>query len=276
LIGNARLQDADSRTALQKVLVKCEPQLKAMRARAERNRSLVMTIGLENPAPISLRSFVGLDGLIGEGLDPESGAAIRVSYMQFLKDPTLHLRYSAVLLGAPGLGKTPLAKATCCALAKAYQGVHYQTAPEKCYYLMGNTVDMLKEFNQGQVWKQWVPLLLDEFEGTDTRQQGILGENSMKVLTDVTNGGSMRCRYHDVSIPPMCARLFTSNMPSSAGWMAHMDIDEMHGRAIRKRCLFFVVRASVMPMELRNSAAASSGIEVTSAMRAAIESALDD
>jgi hypothetical protein len=196
--------------------------------------------------------------------------------MQFLQEPTLHLRYSAVLLGAPGLGKTPLARATCCALAKAYQGLHYQTEPEKCYYLLGNTADMLKEFNQGQVWKSYVPLLLDEFEGTDIRQQGILGENSMKVLTDVMNGGSMRCRYHDVAIPPMCARLFTSNMPSAERWMAHLDVDESHGRAIRKRCLFFVIRASVMPMDLRNSAAAASGIEVTAAMRAALEAVMED
>jgi hypothetical protein len=140
---------------------------------------------------------------------------------------------------------------------------------------MGNTVDMLKEFNQGQVWKQWVPLLLDEFEGSDTRQQGILGENSMKVLTDVMNGGSMRCRYHDVVIPPMCPRLFTSNMPSAERWMNHLDIEEMHSRAIRKRVLFFVLRSSVMPLELR-TAAASSGIEVTAAMRAALAAVMED
>jgi hypothetical protein len=213
--------------------------------------------------------------LVGEGLNPESGEVIRVSYRQYLQEPELHLKYSAVLLGAPGLGKTPLAKATCCALAKAYQGLHYGTEADKAYYLMGNTVDMLKEFNQGGVWKAWVPLLLDEFESTDIRQQGLLGENSMKVLTDPCSGGSVRARYHDIVIPPMCARVFTSNMPSAERWMAHMDIDESHGRAIRKRCLFFVIRRSVMPLDLRGSAA-SSGIEVTAAMRQALASAMED
>jgi hypothetical protein len=180
-----------------------------------------------------------------------------------------------VLRSLAGLGKTPLAKSTCCALAKAYQGHHYKTEPEKCYYLMGNTVDCLKEYNQGGVWKSWVPLLLDEFESTDIRQQGLLGENSMKMLTDPCSGGSVRARYHDIVVPPMCPRLFTSNMPSAERWLSHMDVDEMHSRAIRKRCLFFVMRANVMPMELRGPAA-TSGIEVTSAMRQGLAAVLED
>jgi hypothetical protein len=234
-----------------------------------------MTVGLENPPPIGLRRFVGLQLLRGEGLHPESGKVFSVTYQQYLEDPALHLKHSAVLLGPPGLGKTPLARSSCVYFAKAYQKLHYDTEADKAYYLMGNTVDMLKEFNQGQVWKSYVPLLLDEFDGTDTRQQGILGENSMKVLTDVSSGGSMRCRYHDVVIPPMCPRVFTSNSLTPERWLSHLDIDEAHGKAIRKRVLFFVVGGNVMPMDLRGAAATSS-IEVTQAMRAALQSAMDD
>jgi hypothetical protein len=234
-----------------------------------------MTVGLENPAPIGLRRFVGLQLLRGEGLDPESGRSFSVNYQQYLEDPALHLKHSAVLLGPAGFGKTPLAKSTCVYFAKAYQKLHYGTEADRAYYLMGNTVDMLKEFNQGQVWKSYVPLLLDEFDGTDTRQQGILGENSMKILTDVASGGSMRCRYHDVVIPSMCPRVFTSNSLTPERWLSHLDVDEAHGKAIRKRVLFFAVGGNVMPLDLRGRVS-NTGIEVTAAMRTALAEAMED
>jgi hypothetical protein len=246
-----------------------------MRARSERNLSLVRKVGGENPAAIGLRRFVGLELLRGTGLDPESGNGFAVSYKQYLEDPALHLKHAAVLLGPAGMGKTPLARSTCCYFAKAYQGLHYGVEASEAYYLMGNTVDMLKEFNQGGVWRAWTPLFLDEFEGADIRQQGLLGENSMKVLVDPGSGGSIRARYHDIVVPPNCPRVFASNLLEPEDWMAHLDIHETHGRAIRKRVLFFKVVRSVMPMELR-AAAASSGIEVTAAMRQALANAMDE
>jgi hypothetical protein len=233
-----------------------------------------MEVGSLSPAPIPLRDFVGLELLVGEGLDPITGQGFRVNFARFLRDPAFHLRYSAVLLGRAGLGKTPLARSFCTYAAVAYQGLHYGTPRERCYFLAGNTVDMLKEFNSGGVWRPWTPLFLDEFDASDTRQQGILGENSMKVLTDPHAGGSIRCRYHDVVVPPNCPRVFASNQPDSTAWLATLGVDETHAPAIRKRCLFFRVVRDLLPSALRG-AANSGGIEVTVAMTDALAASLD-
>jgi hypothetical protein len=264
-VGNARLVDAAERSKLQRVLVRCEAQLRAMRSRAERSRALIMEVGTLSPAPISLRDFVGLDMLVGEGLDPVTGMGFSVSFTRFLK---------AVLLGRAGLGKTPLAKSFCAYAAVAYQGLNYDTVRDKCYFLMGNTVDMLKEFNSGGVWRPWTPLFLDEFDASDTRQQGILGENSMKVLTDPLAGGSIRCRYHDVVVPPNCPRVFASNQSDASAWLAHLGVDETHSAAIRKRCPFFRVRSNLLPVALHGSQQ-DGGIEVTAAMTQALEAAMN-
>jgi hypothetical protein len=54
-----------------------------------------------------------------------------------------------------------------------------------------------------------------------------------------------------------------------------MDIDETHGKAIRKRVLFFGVGGNVMPMKCW-SETAHSAIEITPAMRMALADAMGD
>jgi hypothetical protein len=135
----------------------------------------------------------------------------------------------------------------------SYQSKFYGTPAEKCYYLQGNTVDMLKEFNQGGVLRSWTPIFLDEFEAADIRQQGLLGENSLKVLTDVWEGGSIRARYHDVVMPPRVPRVFAANVTSADEWLQGLGAHEQHRAAILKRVMFFHLTQSVMPADLRGA-----------------------
>jgi hypothetical protein len=271
-VGNARLVEAAERSALQSVLVKCESQLKAMRARSERARMLLREVGLENPRPIPLKDYVGLEFLVGTSIDPVSGRPVTANFAAFLRDPELHLRYSAVLLGRAGMGKTPLAISFCAYAAVAYQSHHYGTPAEKACFIVANTIDMLKECTTSGQWRPYTPLFLDEFEAADVRQQGLLGENSLKVLVDVMSGGTIRARYHDVAIPPACCRIFASNVGSSDEWLQHLGCHEEHRAAILKRTMFFQVRASVLPPALRG--ADQTAIEVTPGLRAALEAAM--
>jgi hypothetical protein len=271
-VGNARLIEAAERSPLQTVLVKCETQLKAMRARSERARMLLREVGLENPRPIPLKDYVGLEFLVGTSRDPTTGAPVTASFAAFLKQPELHLRYSAVLLGRAGLGKTPLAISFCSYAAVAYQGHHYGTPADKASFIVANTIDMLKECTTSGQWRPYTPLFLDEFEAADARQQGIVGENSLKILVDVQSGGTLRARYHDVAIPPACPRIFASNVGSVDEWLQHLGCHEEHRAAILKRTMFFHVRASVLPPALRGST--QTAIEITPGLRASLEAAL--
>jgi hypothetical protein len=271
-VGNARLVEAAERSGLQAVLVKCESQLRAMRARSERARMLLREVGLENPRPIPLKDFVGLEFLVGTSLDPVTGRPVTANFAAFLRDPELHLRYSAVLLGRAGMGKTPLAISYCSYAAIAYQGHHYGTSAEKATFIVANTIDMLKECTTSGQWKPYTPLFLDEFEAADAKQQGIVGENTLKVLVDVMSGGTLRARYHDVAIPPACPRIFASNVSTSDEWLQHLGCHQEHRAAILKRTMFFLVQSSVLPLALRG--AAPSAIEVTPGLRAALDAAL--
>ena len=244
-VGDARLKPEDQRTDLDRVLVRCETQLKQMRAKADRARCLIRELGDETPFPF--HEFVGLDALMGEAVDPRTSLPVTMSFSQFASSYKHNLKYSCCLLGRPGLGKTPLAQSLCHVLATAYQGNAYGTEPARCYYLQANTVDMLKEFNQGGVLRSYTPVFLDEFEAADVRQQGIMGENSLKVLTDVREGGTIRARYHDVLIPPRVPRVFAANVLSADAWFASIGAEEQHRMALRKRTLFFVLTQSVMP-----------------------------
>jgi hypothetical protein len=272
LVGNARLCSVESRTPLQRLLVKCEPQLKAMRARSERARMLLREVGLENPRPIPLKDFVGLSFLVGQSLDPVSGRAVTANFEAYLRQPELHLRYSAVLLGRAGLGKTPLAISFCAYAAAAYQGHHYGTPADKATFIVANTIDLLKECTTSGQWRPYTPLFLDEFEAGDARQQGILGENTLKVLVDVMSGGTLRARYHDVAIPAACPRIFASNVGSQDEWLQHLGCHPEHRAAILKRTMFFTVTSSVLPFALRGAEHAA--IEVTAGLRSALDAAL--
>jgi hypothetical protein len=271
-VGNARLVEAAERSALQTVLVKCESQLRAMRARNERARMLLREVGLENPRPIPLKDYVGLEFLVGTSRDPISGAPVTANFAAFLKNPELHLRYSAVLLGRAGLGKTPLAISFCAYAAVAYQGHHYGTPADKATFIVANTIDLLKECTTSGQWRPYTPLFLDEFEAGDVRQQGLLGENSLKILVDVQSGGTLRARYHDVAIPPACPRIFASNVGSIDDWLLHLGVHEEHRAAILKRTMFFEVRANLLPAALRG--AGQGAIEVSPGLLASLEAAM--
>jgi hypothetical protein len=174
-----------------------------------------------------------------------------VSFAQFLRCPELHLRHAACLLGCGGLGKTPLAKSTAAYLATAYQRVAYNTPPGRCFYIQANTVDTLRAC--GHLLKSYVPVFIDEFEAADIRQQGILGENSLKVLCDVPDGGTLRVRFGSVMLPPLCPRLFAANCSVPEGWLHKLGADTAHAGAIRKRVIFFKVTHRLVPVGARRS-----------------------
>ena len=129
----------------------------------------------------------------------------------------------------------------------------YGTEESEAYYVMANTIDLLKELNQNDLLKEWVPLFLDEFETGDTAQVGALSANALKVLVDVPAGGSIRCRYHDLVLAPNMPRLFAANAASSDEWLQSIGASSaQHRLAVEKRMLFFCMSSSVVPLQFQN------------------------
>ena len=238
LVGNARLKPPLERSDLEVVLTRCWCHIRSLRARRGA-AGLVREAGMEQPKPLPFHRFNGVARLMGSGWDPTAGEAFTVSYEQFLSDPKLHLHYAACLLGSAGFGKTPLARSTAVYLAASYQAEFYQTPPARCYFIQANSIDCLRSCQL--VLKSYVPLFIDEFEATDSRQQGILGPNSLKALCDVANGGTLRVRYGTIVIPENCPRIFAANVPTPDEWLQKLGSDPNHKPAILKRVLFFPV-----------------------------------
>ena len=266
MAGDAKLKvhQGSSLTEVEFTLLRCWSQIRAVRARRAAG-GLVREAGLEQPRPLALECFMGLgSSLIGELYDPVGSRTHKVTYAQYLADPELHLRYTACLLGPAAHGKTPLAKSSAISFAVAYQAMAYKTPANRCFYVQANSVDMLRCVQH--FLKPFVPIFLDEFEAADVRQQGHLNENSLKVLCDVGEGGTVRVRYGSIVFPQQCPRLFAANCASPEAWLKRIGADPIHLEAIKKRTIFFSVSEPLVP----SSAARRSAIEPTR-LRAALE-----
>ena len=245
MCGDARLKEAHDRSELEVVLLRCWGQIRAVRARRAAG-GLVHEVALELPKPLALEAFMGLESLIGTLYDPVLDKTSSVTYAEYLRNPQLHLRYAACLLGAGGLGKTPLAKSTAVYFATAYQQLAYGTPAGRCYYIQSNSVDTLRAC--GHLLKPYVPIFIDEFQAADVRQQGFLGENGVKVLCDVPEGGTLRVRFGSIVFPQCCPRLFAANCANPEDWLQKLGTNASHLGAIRKRVVFFRVLSRIVPV----------------------------
>ena len=267
MLGNARLKvQIEPLTELEHTLLRCWGQIRASRARRAAG-GLVHEAALEQPKPLPLDTFLKLDSLQGVLCDPVTSARRIITYAEFLEDPELHLRFAAALLGPAARGKTPLAKSTAVYLALAYQQLVYKTSAARCFYVQANSIDTLRAC--GQLLKPYVPIFLDECEVADTRQQGALSENSVKVLCDVANGGTLRVRFGSIVFPPNCPRIFAANCDTAADWLEHLGSNPSHADAIQKRVIFFKVDRLLVPA----GTARSSGLEDAAAVAAALKRA---
>ena len=165
------------------------------------------------------------------------------------------MHYAACLIGAPGVGKTPLAKSSAILFAVSYQTHHYQWEDEKCYFVQASTIDTLKELNTSDALKPWVPIFLDEFEWSDQRQQGGMSDSTVKILCDVWEGGTVRTRHHDLVLPPRMPRIFAAHCDTPEQWIDTIGSSNPLSRdAVRKRVLFFHVEHSVVPVACQGPA----------------------
>lgn len=250
MCGNARLKSPGERSELEVVLLRCWSHIRNIRARRAAG-GLIHEVSMEHPKALDLDRFQGLQSLRGELYDPVTTRTRQVTFAEFLRNPDLHLRFAACLLGAGGLGKTPLAKSTAVYLAMAYQQSAYNTPQGRCYYVQANSVDTLRAC--GHVLKSYVPIFVDEFEASDIRQQGPLGENGLKVLCDVPEGGTLRVRFGSIVFPPLAPRLFAANCSGPEGWLKRLGADPVHLGAIRKRVVFFNVSEPLVPAGTQRS-----------------------
>jgi len=172
-------------------------------------------------------------------------------------------KFSLVLYGAAGLGKTPLGKLLCCLLSK---GLQTSVSLDERFYVVSGTVDGLR-----QICHELVPgtaILLDDV--TPSAMQGSrepLTVDQVKHLCNIVGHETISARFNDLVIPDSCPRIFTSNCVSPHDWMHTLPYNifgmdnaaqrraacSPHATAILKRVCFAEVVSPIVASGQRES-----------------------
>jgi hypothetical protein len=185
--------------------------------------------------------YVDLNALIGERVDELSGLPVRVSYMSFLRDPRLHRRYAAVVLGnneTSGWGKSSLAESS--ARAWCLDRCERNGLPlESAMYLRVNSIDSIRAHQKSI--DGIGTFIFDEVVLADRSQVQHMSENGVKSLLDVTRPADLRAREHQVILPADVPRIFTANSGSLEEWLGDVVVHIRDCIPIFRRAFVFVM-----------------------------------
>ena len=270
-IMRSRMAPRDGRTLEQSLVVSCAPNLKLLRKTHEESLqafSLMKRLS-DNEKLIGFAQFEALQNLELWGVDFDTWSVFRITVGDFLKKG-LFIKFSVVLLGPPRTGKTPAAESMAALMANALQ---YDELDEMktCYYLKVGTVESLKKVGSQLV--AGVPLVFDDITPSEKRgTRASMSWNELKHLTYITKGSegseALDARNDDITLPPDCPRVFTSNALTPCDWMSgmvdvstlspsgveaalHNNSENVESAAIYKRCVFAYVPECLIPREKR-------------------------
>ena len=118
-----------------------------------------------------------------------------------------------LLLGPPGLGKTPAAAAMCSVVATAEQ------AHGNAFFLKVGTLDCLRVAVAAGLMVPGVPVLCDEVTpGATKGSRAASSLEELKKCTNVAYTDTVDARNSDITFAAGQARIFTSNASSLQAW----------------------------------------------------------
>jgi hypothetical protein len=241
-------------TPEERTILLARVELDALRLKRQAAKSFMkMASSCSLQWPDSFQNLPSIEGTLWE----QEGGMRKVTVTEYATTG-LHFTAAALFLGAPGLGKTPLAESLCARLALSYQ----ETGE---YYISTGTPDSLRKVADEGLLRPGVPVLIDEVDPGDKKQhRQRMSANFLKQLCGVASGWTIGARYADVALAPMAPRLLTSNARSAEEWLLDVNGSDDDRLAIRKRVIFFTVTEPLVPtasvaakaMELEGAAAA--------------------
>ena len=211
-----------------------------------------------------------------------SGEIFSVPLREYLTSG-LPARYSLVVLGPPGTGKTPLRHSIsrCLALAAA-RSSHEEVEP---HYFVTSQVDSLTSLRSAL--RSGHVILFDDWRPLPPREKRQCSPDDLKRIMSVTASGNVHTRYQNLDLPAG-GRVFNGNTPPRSlyhwcslfpqGDFADLSTEERKtlfastdAGAFWKRALFCWVTESVIP-ENRKRARQDASVQ---AMAAAMSAVLD-
>lgn len=181
---------------------------------------------------------------VGAKRKERQGATIQLSLYDYIRYGSFR-RWSLIMYGPPGIGKTPLAMLLCGRIAADVQ-------QEDPWFAKCEDPDDLKDISAGLTTN--VPILLDDVTPTEPKKGNPLTIEEVKHMTNVQLSESISGRFRNAKIPQFTPRIFTSNATSPHAWLncIPFGIEEMtpaarvhsvsvDGMAIMKRCCFLSV-----------------------------------
>jgi hypothetical protein len=265
-LWSLQLRDKASLTSCEVSIVEKPVHAKAVRQaliNLEASKAFVRFVS-DQKNMLELADLQNLDGLVAVTLDIDSKSFHAVPLLAAL--PMLEL-YTFVLIGDAGLGKTALARALAALQCKA-RGLPY--------YIESNTPDSLRGVCINGFFRPHVPVILDEWRpeakasfGAGVQSREML--DTLKCLTSVDDGATIKCRYSDIKFAPGMPRLMTANCRTLEDWM--QVVTEAGGEAdydaVLRRCLFVEVDRQLVSVERQATYKAEKGDELAD-MQAAV------
>ena len=198
-----------------------------------------------------LRSFIGLETVEVQHLCLESGQLMSSDLLQWLARGGF-TSHAILFLGAPRLGKTPLARSVCSLIARATQ----EGCPRP-FFVQTSTLDSLRQVSMSLGTQ--VPLLLDDWspEASTARRTSV---DSLKHLLTTSARAQLDARMEDISVPPG-PRVITSNCRTLGEWCHSLPLEILalspaerlslppHALAVMKRLCFSFLSSRVVSSE---------------------------
>jgi hypothetical protein len=275
-VMRARLLEKNERSMEQALLVSSAQNLKQLRKSHEDSLQsyALMKRDSANEKLMKFSEFEALKALKIWGVDFDTWSIFEMSVEAFMR-AGLFIKYSLVLLGPPRTAKTPAAESLAAVFANAMQTDDDDDELEQkaTYYLKVGTVESLKKV--GAHLLAGVPLVFDDITPSERRgTRACMSWNELKHLTYITKGSegseALDARNDDITLPPDCPRIFTSNALSPSAWMhglvdvstlsaddvraaLHNNAANVESAAIYKRCVFAYVADCLIPPAKRKA-----------------------
>ena len=178
--------------------------------------------------------------------------------------------YTMVLHGPQEMGKSPLALAICCFMARSLG---------RSYFLKTSTIDGLKECKH--LMNEGVPILIDEWKprapvGTRATHFDV---DEVKRICGIADALNLNARNRDIVTYQQQPRVVTSNALSAHEWCQflpdgvkqmtpteRLEACSADSMAVFKRCMFFLVDQPIFDPENREQHSASCSIEQSKIM----------